>query len=231
MASNCRHVMPSGKECHGYALKGGPFCYFHSRLHQAARKPANAAGSIEIPVLEDRCAIQVTITQILRAIANNSIDRPRASLLLYGLQLALQSVDRNNWAIPIGTVEALSQTSDGDELAAHPGDEDEEDEDDEDDEDEESEENEESENSGSEADAAVDNEASGQREGEDVREAGSDQDKSANESEAGSGPENVEEADDDSENDDDEFAGETTEDLIAGLKYLDSIRRQAGLDP
>jgi len=222
MASNCRHVMPSGKKCHSYALKGGPFCYFHSRLHQAARKPANAVGSIEIPVLEDRCAIQVTITQILRAIANNTIDRPRASLLLYGLQLALQSVDRNNWAIPIGTVEALSQTSDGDELAAHPDDEDEEDEDEED---------EESENSGSESDAAVDNEASGQRVGEDGGEAGSDRDKSANESEAGSGPENVEEADDDSEDDDDEFAGETTEDLIAGLKYLDSIRRQAGLDP
>jgi len=30
--------------------------------------------------------------------------------------------------------------------------------------------------------------------------------------------------------DDDELAGETTEELIADLKYLGSIARQAGLD-
>jgi hypothetical protein len=185
--------MPSGRECHGYALKGGPFCYFHTRLHLAARKPISATDSIEIPVLEDRCAIQVTITQVLRAIVNNTIDRPRASLLLYGLQLSLQSVDRNNWAIPFGTVEALSQTSDGDELAADPDDDDE-------DEDDEEEEDSDSDESDDEADAEDD-------------EAGDSDD------------------DDDDENDDDGLDNRTTEELIGDLKYLDSIRRQAGLDP
>jgi hypothetical protein len=85
--------------------------------------------SIEIPLLEDRCAIQVTITGILRAVVNKTIDRPRAALLLYGLQLSLQSVDRSNLAIPFGTVEATTETSDGEELAGHHDDEDEDDDD------------------------------------------------------------------------------------------------------
>jgi hypothetical protein len=81
--------------------------------------------SIEIPLLEDRCAIQVTLSQVLRHIVNKTIDRPRASLLLYGLQLSLQSVDRSSWAIPIGTVKALHHTRDGEDLAVDPDDEDE----------------------------------------------------------------------------------------------------------
>jgi hypothetical protein len=83
--------------------------------------------SIEIPLLEDRSAIQVTITEILRAIVNKSIDRARASTLLYGLQLSLQSVDRNKTSIPYKTVKALSESSEGEELAADPGDQDEDD--------------------------------------------------------------------------------------------------------
>ncbi len=131
MAPHCRHIMPSGRQCHGYALQGEDLCYFHSRRRLAAAKPAD---SIEIPLLEERCVIQVVITQVLRAIVNNTIDRPRASLLLYGLQLALQSVDRKIDAIPFGSVEAISEASDGEELAADPYDEDEEDEDEDDEE-------------------------------------------------------------------------------------------------
>ena len=183
MASNCRHVMPNGGECHGYALKGGPLCYFHTRLHQAERKPVGMDDSIEIPMLEDRCAIQVTISQVLRAIVNNTIDRPRASLLLYGLQLALQSVDHNDWAIPVGTVEAISHTPDGDELVANPDDEDEDE---------------------------------GDEEEEDPGE--SDDDSGAEEDEAGDS-----DHDNDDKNDDDGPDNETTEELIAEKKYLDSV--------
>ena len=134
MASYCRHIMPGGDQCHGYALQGQDLCYFHSRRRRADRKPGSSMDSIEIPLLEDRCAIQVTITGILRAIVNKTIDRPRAALLLYGLQLSLQSVDRSLWAIPIGTVDAISESSDGEDFAAEPDDEDEDDDEDDDDE-------------------------------------------------------------------------------------------------
>ncbi len=41
----------------------------------------------------------------------------RAPLPLYGLQLASQNVHRRSWAIPIDTVEDLTHTCNGDELA------------------------------------------------------------------------------------------------------------------
>ncbi len=131
--------------------------------------------SIEIPLLEDRCSIQVTITEILRAIVNKSIDRARASTLLYGLQLSLQSVDRSSMAIPIGTVVAISESSDGEELAAVPDNEDKDDDDD------------------------------------------SDSDESDDDD---SDDEDSEEEDDG----DDGLDNQTTEELVGGAKYLDSVK-------
>jgi hypothetical protein len=174
MASDCRHIMPSGCQCRAYALQGEDLCYFHSRRRLVPGKPADR---VEIPLLEDRCAIQVTITQVLRAVVNKTIERPQAQLLIYGLQLALQSVDRNRGAIHYRTVEAISESSDGEELAADPDD-DEEDDDDDDDEDDEDDDDEDSDDS-----------------------------------------------DDESDDDDDEdgLDGETTDELIADEKYLQSV--------
>jgi len=173
MASHCRHIMPSGEQCHGYRLQGGDLCYFHNRRSLAAQRPVSPMDSIEIPLLEDRCAIQVTITGVLRAIVNKSIDLARGTTLLYGLQLSLQSVDRSNWAIPIGTVEAISESSDGEELAAEPDDEDEDDDD--------------------------DDEDSDDSDGED---------------------DDSEDADSD---DEDDGLDDSTEELVADAKYLDSV--------
>jgi hypothetical protein len=130
MASNCRHIMPSGCQCQAHALQGEDLCYFHSRRRHVPGKPADR---VEIPLLEDRCAVQITITQVLRAVVNKTIERPQAQLLIYGLQLALQSVDRRGNPMSYKTVEAISESSEGEELAADPDEE----EDDEDDEDEE----------------------------------------------------------------------------------------------
>jgi len=187
MALHCRHIMPSGGQCHGYRLQGGDLCYFHNRRHLASLRPASPMDSIEIPLLEDRCAIQVTITGVLRAIVNKSIDRARAATLLYGLQLSLQSVDRSNWAIPIGTVKAISESSDGEELAAEPDDEDEDDDEDDDDEEEDS---------------------------DDTDEESGDEEEDS---------EDDDEDEDDEDDDDDGLDDETTEDLLAGAKYLDSV--------
>jgi hypothetical protein len=183
MASYCRHVMPGGNQCHGYALQGQDLCYFHSRRRRADQKPVSCMDSIEIPLLEDRCAIQVTITQVLRAIVNQTIDRPRAQLLLFGLQLALQGVDRTGASIPFTTVKALSETSDGEELAAEPEQEDEDDDEDDEEEDEDSD--------------------------DESGDGDSDSDGEENDSE---------EADGDDDDDD-----ETTDELIADAKYLQSV--------
>jgi hypothetical protein len=112
--------MPAGKQCRAYALRDEYFCYFHSRLHQAAKQPVNLIDSFDIPLLEDRCTVQLTLTRVLRAFVNKTIDRPSASTLLYGLQLALQSVDSGDWAIGFDTVEGLARTPDGDIVACDP---------------------------------------------------------------------------------------------------------------
>lgn len=201
MASYCKHIMPGGNQCHGYALQGQDLCYFHSRRRRADRKPVSCMDSIEIPLLEDRCAIQVTITQVLRAIVNKTIDRPRAQLLLYGLQLALQSVDRTNTPIPIRTVKAISESSDGEDLAVDPDDEYEDDEDDDDEEED------------SDDDSGDDDSDSDDSDGED--EEGS--------SEGDDDSENTDD-DDDEDDDDDGLDDETTDELIADVKHLQSVR-------
>lgn len=120
MKPECRHIMPSGKQCRAHALRGESFCFFHSQLHRAAKQPVSLIDSFDIPFLEDRCAVQLTITRVLRAFVNKTIDRQSVSTLLYGLQLALQSVDHGSWAIGFDTVEGLSETPDGDEIAFDP---------------------------------------------------------------------------------------------------------------
>ena len=142
------------------------------------------------PLLEDRCSIQLVITRVLRALVNKTIDRQTASTLLYGLQLASQGVAHDHYDVRFNCVKALSQTRDGDEIAADPGDELEEDEDEQDDEDDESDENDENE--------------------EDTDPADEDQ--------AESGDEEDDDADEDEEDD-----NPSTEQLIADLKYLESI--------
>jgi hypothetical protein len=52
----------------------------------AAEAPSQIQHSI--PLLEDRMAVQIALTNVLEAIATNRIDPQRAGLLLYGLQIA-----------------------------------------------------------------------------------------------------------------------------------------------
>ncbi|MGO9324653.1 MAG: hypothetical protein ACLP07_08840 [Terracidiphilus sp.] len=113
----CRHVMTSGKKCEAPALKGEHYCYYHTRQHIAANKKISPQDSIEIPVKEDRYSLQLVLAQVLRHLVNNNIDRHRAGLLLYGLQIASQTVDRRSMA-PLGrVVKSVTHTHEGDELA------------------------------------------------------------------------------------------------------------------
>src|ERR1039458_2945222 len=91
----CRHIMTSGKKCEAPALKGEHFCYYHTRLHIDPKKQVTPMDSIEIPVIEDRCTLQLVLAHVLKQMVNGNIDRHRAGLLLYGLQIAAQTVDRS----------------------------------------------------------------------------------------------------------------------------------------
>ena len=118
MFKECRHILTSGRKCKGPALNGAAFCHFHTRLHRPAiRCLAGSMDSIEIPDLEDRCAIQFVLAQVLRHLVLGHIDRFRAIALLNGLKLAAQLIDRKILAIhPREAVSESTQSPEGDDL-------------------------------------------------------------------------------------------------------------------
>lgn len=117
MFIECRHILVSGRKCKAPALKGTHFCYYHTRLHQPANRVTARLDTIEIPHLEDRCAIQFTLTQLMRHLVQNNIDLPRANMLLNCLKLAARLIDRKVLAIhPREAVEESTSTPEGDDL-------------------------------------------------------------------------------------------------------------------
>ena len=85
-APRCRFVKMDGESCGAFALKGNRFCYFHLRTSDG-RKRKRRKKALSIPVLEDDLAVKMTVTQICRGLANESLDTKRASVILYGLQV------------------------------------------------------------------------------------------------------------------------------------------------
>jgi hypothetical protein len=117
MCNECRHIMPNGRKCLAPALRGKPYCYFHTRLHRfTAEPPISPTGTLRLPILEDRSAIQLALAQVLDALCSSRIDPRRAGLFLYSLQIASQNVERNQDIVPITAVHSVTHTADGDEL-------------------------------------------------------------------------------------------------------------------
>jgi hypothetical protein len=117
MCNECRHIMPNGVKCHAPALLGKPYCYFHTRLHGLAARPARTPEEpLKLPILEDRSAIQIALAQILDALGSAQLDPRRAGLFLYALQIASQNVERRQDIVPITAVHSMTHTSGGDEL-------------------------------------------------------------------------------------------------------------------
>ena len=117
MTYECRHIMHNGAKCQSPSLRGKPYCYYHTRLHRfTAAPPPGPMDTIRIPVLEDRTAIQVALSQVLNDLASGRLDPKRVGLFLYGLQIATQIVERQGEVIPRETVETMTQTDTGEEL-------------------------------------------------------------------------------------------------------------------
>jgi len=93
----CRHIKTNGTRCKAPSLTSGTWCYFHSRLHQrhaTYRHTKENRGNlvpgqhIELTALEDRESVQVALSVVINALATGNLDIKRATVLLYGLQLA-----------------------------------------------------------------------------------------------------------------------------------------------
>ena len=112
----CRHIRINGERCGSPALRSETFCYYHveqDRRHRRSnprssatptilhpmtlqdgsqREPTLAAPTeplqLDFPPLEDRHSIQLALSLVINALAQNRIDHKSAALILYGLQVA-----------------------------------------------------------------------------------------------------------------------------------------------
>src|SRR5271170_4324162 len=116
MFQECRHIKTSGTKCQSPALKDTPYCYYHSRSREHAKRRVDSWAPVEIPLLEDRSAIQQALTEVACAIANNCIDPKRAGLLLYSLQIASQNAKNQEDIIGNQQVREVTRTEEGIEL-------------------------------------------------------------------------------------------------------------------
>jgi hypothetical protein len=99
MYLECRHILTSGNKCRAAALRGKAYCYFHFNAHLQRHTAKNSrylsyTPDLQIPLLEDPSAIQLAISEVVQAIAQNRMDPKRAGRLLYGLQLASINVKK-----------------------------------------------------------------------------------------------------------------------------------------
>jgi hypothetical protein len=105
----CRHIFADGHRCGSPALRREPFCYYHHTTRAPKSAPAlrDTLSTFDLPIPEDRSAIQAAIGLILQRIAHGQLDSKRAGLLLYGLQIASTNLPKPA-ATPIESVEELT---------------------------------------------------------------------------------------------------------------------------
>jgi hypothetical protein len=99
MYHECRHIFTGGRKCQSPALTDQSFCYFHSNTRKRPT-PKNTPykhtppkeTALDLPPLEDADAIQLALSDVVLALAANTIDPRRARILIYGLQAASQNL-------------------------------------------------------------------------------------------------------------------------------------------
>jgi hypothetical protein len=113
----CRHIFTDGRRCASPCLRHEEFCYYHHTTRKPVVEPRqrrSRRSTFNLPLPEDRSAIQSSIGQVLQRIASNDIDPRRAGLLLYGLQIAAlnlpkpSATHRSAKPEPVETVEEIT---------------------------------------------------------------------------------------------------------------------------
>jgi hypothetical protein len=111
----CRHIFIDGRRCGSPCLRQEEFCYYHHTTRKpivGPRRRRSRRSAFQLPLPEDRSAIQSSIGEVLQRIASNDIDPRRAGLLLYGLQIASLNLAQSRTATKASaereTVEEIS---------------------------------------------------------------------------------------------------------------------------
>jgi hypothetical protein len=92
----CTHIKVTGVRCGSPALRGEQFCYFHQRMIRGVQIPTNARLH-PVALLEDEESIQASLMEVINALARNTIDLPRAQLILRALSIAVRNARRTRF--------------------------------------------------------------------------------------------------------------------------------------
>jgi hypothetical protein len=92
----CTHIKVTGVRCGSPALRGEQFCYFHQRMIRGVQIPTNARLH-PVAILEDEESIQASLMEVINALARNTIDLPRAQLILRALSIAVRNARRSHF--------------------------------------------------------------------------------------------------------------------------------------
>jgi hypothetical protein len=84
----CQHLHPTGKRCGSPALRDENFCFFHHPTHRPPARARAAGIPFEVPPIVNCEDFQVAISEVLRRLADNTLDIRRGRALLAGLQAA-----------------------------------------------------------------------------------------------------------------------------------------------
>src|ERR1700726_3049225 len=94
----CTHIKVNGVPCGSPALRGEAFCYFHQRMIRGVATPPKSRLH-PIAHIEDEESIQTSLMEIINALCRNTIDLPRAQLILRALYIAVRNSPRVHFRI------------------------------------------------------------------------------------------------------------------------------------
>jgi hypothetical protein len=117
MYMECRHVKINGLRCQSPALKAGPFCYYHAKLHTVGAEPDLRFGPIQLPAPEDAAAVQLSVARINDAIIHGRLELKKAAALFNGLRIASRFITATPCLDPDEVVQSAQHSPTGDELA------------------------------------------------------------------------------------------------------------------
>ena len=100
---SCTHIKVTGVRCGSPALRGEQFCYFHQRMIRGVRTPPHSRLH-PIAQIESEEAIQVSLMEVINALARNTIDVKRAELILRALNIAVRNARRARFDNVSGTM-------------------------------------------------------------------------------------------------------------------------------
>src|ERR1700752_3808356 len=104
----CRHIKTNGLRCESPALKGGQFCYYHSKTHSVGDDVK--FGPLLLPPPEDPAAIQLSVARINEAILTGRLDLRKAASLFTGLRIVSRFIDPTSSFDEADTVQSAERS-------------------------------------------------------------------------------------------------------------------------